>query len=236
MHIDKLVGLQEIDTKLKDLSDLLGDLPAKVEELNNQEQSIKDSLISNKKRLKELEVEIHKREVDVNQVNDKISKLKDQLFLVTNNKQYDALMAEIDHRKDKRSSFETESINFLEEKETLTTSVSKMESELDDLTNDLSNRRLKLESSISDSAEEKKELDDLRSAQLSGLDNSIMLIYDKVQIHRDGVAVVEISGGACGGCGAHVPPQVITEVRAKEGLHRCGVCGRFLFNNTKLNI
>ena len=93
----------------------------------------------------------------------------------------------------------------------------------------------KLESSISDTAEEKKELDDLRSAQLSGLANSIMLIYDKVQIHRDGVAVVEISGGACGGCGAHVPPQVITEVRAKEGLHRCGVCGRYLFNNTKLD-
>ena len=35
MSIDKLVGLQEIDTKLKDLSDLLGDLPAKVEELNH---------------------------------------------------------------------------------------------------------------------------------------------------------------------------------------------------------
>ena len=235
MSIDKLVGLQEIDTKLKDLSDLLGDLPAKVEELNHQEQSIKDSLVSNKERLKELEVEIHKREVDVTQVNDKISKLKDQLFLVTNNKQYDALMNEIDHHKDKRSSFETESINFLEEKETLTASVTKMESELDDLTNDLSERRSKLELSISDSAVEKKALDDLRSAQLSGLDNSIMLIYDKVQIHRDGVAVVEISGGACGGCGAHVPPQVITEVRAKEGLHRCDVCGRFLFNNTKLD-
>mgnify|MGYP000105750637 CR=1 FL=1 len=67
-----------------------------------------------KERLKELEVEIHKREVDVTQVNDKISKLKDQLFLVTNNKQYDALMTEIDHRKDKRSSFESESIDFLE--------------------------------------------------------------------------------------------------------------------------
>jgi len=110
-----------------------------------------------------------------------------------------------------------------------------MESELDDLTNDLSERRLKLESSISESAEEKKELDNLRSAQLVGVDESTMLIYDKVQIHRNGIAVVEISGGACGGCGAHVPPQVITEVRAKEGLHRCGVCGRYLFNNTKLD-
>jgi hypothetical protein len=144
-------------------------------------------------------------------------------------------MTEIDHRKDKRSSFESESIDFLEEKETLTASVTKMESELDDLTNDLSERRLKLESSISESAEEKKELDELRSAQLVGVDESTMLIYDKVQIHRNGIAVVEISGGACGGCGAHVPPQVITEVRAKEGLHRCGVCGRYLFNNTKLD-
>ena len=32
----------------------------------------------------------------------KIDKLKDQLFLVTNNKQYDALMAEIDHLKEKK--------------------------------------------------------------------------------------------------------------------------------------
>ena len=61
MSIDKLVELQEIDTKLKDLSDLLGDLPARVEELNLQEKSIKESLESNKNRLKELEVELHKK-------------------------------------------------------------------------------------------------------------------------------------------------------------------------------
>jgi len=232
MSIDKLVEMQEIDTKLRDLTDLLGDLPTRVEELNLQEKSIKETLEFNKARLKELEVELHKREVDVAQINEKIAKLKDQLFLVTNNKQYDALMVEIDHEKEKRSSFESESIDFLEEKETLTDSVSKMESELDSLTNDLSERRLKLESAISNSADEKNSLDTLKNEKLSGIAKNIISIYDKVQLHRDGLAVVEISGGGCGGCGAHVPPQKITEIKAKEGIHRCDVCGRFLYNNT----
>ena len=149
MSIEKLVELQEIDTKLRDISDLLGDLPSKVEELNQEEESIKETLISDKLRLKELEVEIHKRELDVTQVNEKINKLKDQLFLVTNNKQYDALVLETDHLKEQRDSFETEHLSFLEEKETLTISVTTMESKLGDLTKDLSDRRVKLESAIS---------------------------------------------------------------------------------------
>ena len=106
-----------------------------------------------------------------------------------------------------------------------------MELELDSLTNDLSERRLKLESTISDSADEKQDLDKLKNEKLSGISDSIISVYDKIQSHRDGLAVVEISGGGCGGCGAHVPPQKITEIKAKEGIHRCDVCGRFLYNS-----
>ena len=85
--MEKLIALQGIDTKLKDLNDLLGDLPSKVNELNNQEESIKSSLIENKNRIKELEVESNKREGSIIETNEKINKLKDQLFLVTNNRQ-----------------------------------------------------------------------------------------------------------------------------------------------------
>ena len=109
------------------MNDLLGDLPSKVEELDQQEETIKNSLVEQKDRLKELKVEMHKRDVSIAQINDKINKFKDQLFLVTNNKQYDALMLEIDHLKEQRATNETESIAFLEEKETLTESVESME-------------------------------------------------------------------------------------------------------------
>ena len=157
--MEKLIELQGIDTKLRDLNDLLGDLPSKVEVLNQQEESIKNSLNENKKRLKELEVLVHKREVEIAQVDEKISKLKDQLFLVTNNKQYDALMTEMDHFKEKKSTFESETFAFLEEKEQLAGSIESMESELDDLSEDLEKRRKKLESAISESADEKLSLE-----------------------------------------------------------------------------
>ena len=126
MSMEILIELQGIDTKLRDLNDLLGDLPFKVNELDQQEASIKNSLIEKKERLKQLAVETHKGEVRISEINDKLSRLKDQLFLVTNNKQYDALMHEIDHLKEERLSNESESLSFMEEKETLINSANEM--------------------------------------------------------------------------------------------------------------
>jgi predicted nucleic acid-binding Zn-ribbon protein len=228
--MEKLIELQGIDTKLRDLNDLLGDLPSKVDELNQQEESIKNSLVENKERMKELEVESHKGEVRIAEINDKVNKLKDQLFLVTNNKQYDALMHEMDHMKEERTTIETETFSFLEEKETLTESVETMESELGSLSNDLTVRREKLESAISDSAEEKSILEQQRSEQVNGIDLNTVSIYNRVFEARDGLAVVNLSGNGCGGCGAHIPMQKVTEVRANTTIHRCDVCGRFLYS------
>jgi len=230
MSMEKLIELQGIDTKLRDLNDLLGDLPSKVEELDQEEESIKNSLVEQKERLKELEVEMHKRDVSIAQINDKINKFKDQLFLVTNNKQYDALMLEIDHIKEQRATNETESIAFLEEKETLTESVESMESELGELSQNLRVRKEKLETAISQSAEEKTSLEQQRTEQVNGIDLSMVSVYDRIMKARDGLAVVHLSDSACGGCGAHIPAQTITEVRAKIVIHRCDVCGRFLYN------
>ena len=236
MSMEKLIELQGIDTKLRDLNDLLGDLPSKVDELNQQEESIKNSLVENKERMKELEVESHKGEVRIAEINDKVNKLKDQLFLVTNNKQYDALMHEMDHMKEERTTIETETFSFLEEKETLTESVETMESELGSLSNDLTVRREKLESAISDSAEEKSILEQQRSEQVNGIDLNTVSIYNRVFEARDGLAVVNLSGNGCGGCGAHIPMQKVTEVRANTGIHHCDVCGRFLYSeNNSVN-
>jgi predicted nucleic acid-binding Zn-ribbon protein len=232
--MEHLVELQGIDTKLKDLNDLLGDLPSKVEGLNEQEESINNSLKNNKKRLKELEVELHKGEVFISQLDDKVNTLKDQLFLVTNNKQYDALMKEVDHIKNKKSDFENQAIEYLEEKENLMNSVETMEAELEDLSNDLSKRRVKLETAILNSADEKSVLEKKRQDKIDKIDLNTISVYDKVMGARGGLAVVQLEGSGCGGCGSHIPPQTIAEVRAGEGTHRCDICGRFLYNQEKV--
>ena len=229
--MEQLIRLQNIDTKLKDLNDLLGDLPSKVEDLNNQEESTKDSITSKKSRSKELDVEINKTELDVSDLIGKIDKLKDQLFLVTNNKQYDALMTEIDHLKEKRTGSENELIELMEEKESTIELIGSMESELQSLSENLTVRRKKLELVIEESAEEKNSLQKQRDQNVKDIDQNTLNVYNRVIEHRGGLAVVPLQGSACGGCGAHIPPQTVSEVRAKSAVHTCGVCGRFLYHN-----
>ena len=229
--MEQLIRLQNIDTKLKDLNDLLGDLPSKVEDLNSQEESIKNLITSKKSRSKELDLEISKKELEISDLSGKIDKLKDQLFLVTNNKQYDALMAEIDHLKEKRASFENELIELMEEKELTVELINSKESELQSLSKDLTIRREKLQSVIEESAEEKNTLQKQRNQNIKDIDKNTLKVYDRVIEHRGGLAVVPLEGSACGGCGAHIPPQTVSEVRAKSAVHTCGVCGRFLYYN-----
>ena len=96
MSITRLVELQDIDSQLEDLNGLLGDLPKMVDELNEKEDNLKSKIESDKASLKEIALNTSKSETINSEIQEKTDKLKDQLFLVTNNKQYDALSSEIE--------------------------------------------------------------------------------------------------------------------------------------------
>ena len=231
MSITHLVELQNIDSQLDDLNGLLGDLPKMVEELNEQESRLISKLKENKTRLKEINLSLKKSETANSETQEKINKLTDQLFLVTNNKQYDALTNEIDHFKEQKDENDSHIILSMDEKEILEKSISENETSLEDLKTNLGIRRKKLETALSETSEEKDALEKSREEQISKIDSSIIQIYTKVISARSGVAVVSLSGDACGGCGAALPIQMASEIRAAAAhTHRCDNCGRFVYS------
>ena len=231
MSITHLVELQDIDSQLDDLNGLLGDLPKMVEELNEQESRLLSKIEEDKKRLKEINLSIKKSETTNSEIQEKINKLTDQLFLVTNNKQYDALTNEIDHFKEQKDENDSHIILSMDEKEILEKSISENETSLEDLKTNLGIRRKKLETALSETSEEKDALEKSREEQISKIDSSTIQIYTKVISARSGVAVVSLSGDACGGCGAALPIQMASEIRAAAAhTHRCDNCGRFVYS------
>ena len=231
MSITHLVELQDIDSQLDDLNGLLGDLPKMVEELNEQESRLLSKIEEDKTRLKEINLSLKKSETANSEIQEKINKLTDQLFLVTNNKQYDALTNEIDHLKKQKDENDSHIISFMDENEMLEKSISENETLLEDLKSDLDIRRKKLETALSETSEEKAALEKSREKQISKIDSSTIQIYTKVISARSGVAVVSLSGDACGGCGAALPIQMASEIRAAAAhTHRCDNCGRFVYS------
>ena len=229
MSIARLVELQDIDSQLEDLNGLLGDLPKMVEELNEKENSLKDRVETDKVSLKEINLSNIKSEKVNSDIQEKINKLTDQLFLVTNNKQYDALTNEIEHLKEQKKENEDLLISNLEEKENLEKNISENEELLEKLKNDLDVRRNKLDEALSETADEKAALEDSRKKQVTEIDDTTMQVYNKVISARSGIAVVQLSGNSCGGCGAALPLQMVSEIRAGD-LHNCQSCGRFVYN------
>jgi len=224
-----LVELQNVDTQLKDLNELLGDLPKKVEKLRLEEEGLTNDVNQGKDRLKEIELSLNKAEHQMADYKAKINKLKDQLSLVTSNKQYDALTQEIEYLKTELDEEELKDLEFEEEKESLMNSVKEKEENLESLSKDLSVRREKLEELMSESAENKSALEKEREKKLLNIDESILSRYSRVSNAREGLAVVKLDGSACGGCGFVVPPQDVSDIREKDNFYTCDICSRFIY-------
>ena len=77
IEVSQIVELQTVDTQLRDLNELLGDLPKKVDELHQEEESLIDAVDKGKIRLKEIELALNKAEHRLAEIKQKIDKLKD---------------------------------------------------------------------------------------------------------------------------------------------------------------
>ena len=78
------------------------------------------AITSAEARLTEVEVEIRKMQTLEQERKDKIAKLQDQLYLVKTNREYDALMTEIDFLKEELDNEEMRELELSEEKDQLT--------------------------------------------------------------------------------------------------------------------
>ena len=97
--LEQLIKLQEIDQRLLEIKEHMGDIPGTVE---SQELEIASLNIENKqkqKRISEVEKIIRQREAEIEDFTSKLLKYKEQLFLVKSNKEYDAISQETDHMK-----------------------------------------------------------------------------------------------------------------------------------------
>lgn len=227
--VKKIVELQNIDSQLLELEEILGDLPRKVEESIVEERKTLLNIEENKNRIKEIQLDLNKMELRVKEDNEKINNLKDQLFQVTTNRQYDAIMSEIDHLKEQLDSDETIEIELLEEKENLEKSLAEQEENVESVSKDLAEKRSSLEKLMEETAEQKNDLELDRENLIKDIEPNVLKRYELVRNARRGMAAVPVLGNSCSGCGAVVPPQKIAEIKEDKTPHTCDECMRFLY-------
>ena len=153
-NLKQLIELQKIDSRLLSIAELRGDLPIKVEELTNELAKIKKDFKKNEERVVSISSDIKQESNTIEDSTVKLEKLKDQLYLVKSNKEYDALNFEIDHLKETISKSEMIILELEEEKENINKTSESQQTEIDDAAKMLEDKNTELQSTMSKTEQE----------------------------------------------------------------------------------
>ena len=227
--LEQLIKMQEIDHRLLEIKDFMGDLPLTVETQGKELATMESENEGKQNRIIEIEKEMRHYEREIEDMNAHMEKYKDQLYLVKSNKEYDSLNHEIDHMKTKISESETQLLNLIEENETLEETVKLNMGKMESITASLSSNKIELKSAMEETQQEQEELEKTRSNLYREIEPIKLNVYERIRQNREGPGMVSIIGKACGGCYSQLPPQMVIEIKKSVDIITCPNCSIMLF-------
>ena len=188
--LEQLIKLQGIDHRLLEIMDIMGDLPSKVEVQEEEVTSLELDNKGKRKRISEIEKEMRHYEREIDGMNTKMAKYKDQLYLVKSNKEYDSLNHEIDHMKTAISKAETQFLNLTEEKESLDETIKLNTTKITSITELLDSNKVELKLAMAKTNSEQEELEQSRRKLFKDIESVKLLAYERVRERRKGAGMV----------------------------------------------
>jgi len=227
-EIELLLKMQEIDYYIGELERSKDYIPDMIDNLKREIEECFESSTSYNERLTEAKVEMKSLELEVRATKEALEKYQEQMLSIKTNKEYDALVKEIDKSKDIIASNEDKILMLMGEIEELTSKVENYQGKCEEVKKVNTAQLETLQSQI-DSVEEKRQMkEDERKNLTVRIPRNIMTVYERIRRGRGGMAVVSVKKRACGACFKQLEPQLIQVIKKGERMITCDSCGRIL--------
>lgn len=224
-----LLELQDIDSKLDELRKLRGDLPEEVKDLEDEVIGIETRISKFQKEIETVEEEINKHKLNKKDSEKLIVKYKDQQMNVRNNREYDAISKELELQELEIQLSEKRIREAEYRIKTKQQEIEETETALNSRKTVLEQKRKELDKLINESHEEEEKLLKQSEKQSKKVEDRLLKAYTRIRSGaKNGLAVVAVDRGACGGCFNVVPPQRQADIMDKQKIIICEHCGRIL--------
>jgi len=229
LQLQQLIVLQSLDDEIADHRKLLADIPLQIG-VRCAELKEKEKILSNaKEELDALQKKNKDFELEVQGENDHMAKAKTKLLAVKTNREYTAILSEVEAIKVKVSGLEDKELEIMEILEEKQKEVPGMEKKCNEEDARFQEYKAKKDAELDRMKQELGVLVAKRENVSGQLDRVIMQRYEKVAGSRDGRAVVMLQGSICQGCFQQILPQMVIDVKIGESIQQCSNCIRFLY-------
>jgi predicted nucleic acid-binding Zn-ribbon protein len=229
-HLKTLIELQALDTRIGGLEAEAGKLPKDIEALRARTAEAKKLVEGTKQGLDAARKDTRAKEKDLEDNQVKRQKFEGQLYQVKTNKEYSAVLAEIEEVKQQKSRIEEEILTLMERQERLAGEIKDAEGRLKTAETEGAIVEKSLRERLAAVEAELGGVRTERAIAARELPANVLADYDRLLRARAGLAIVPVlKPNLCGACRMTVTPQRLQELRAQNALLACESCGRYLY-------
>ncbi len=229
-QIEVLVKLQQIETETVQIKSALNDVSKRLENLDSGVKIFEQTIEEQEYIINDLKKQYRDYETNIQLNLEKEQKVQAKLRSVKNNKEYQALLKEIEDVRGKNSEIEDKMIEFLDQMD-ITEKI--IATKKDEYINIFEHAKSEKESIKQNAEARKKRLAelDMESAEVSRLvDPEFLKRYLIIKEQDPGeLAVVPVKDAVCHGCNVNIPPQLYNELFRCDSLRFCPNCQRIIY-------
>ena len=220
--------LQDVDLQLKAIEADKERYPMEMKNLDEKLASEKEMSKQKRERIELLEKERRQKEGDLELGQERIKKAQSKLYDIKTNKEYQALLTEIETLKEVDSQREIEILEIMDEIDELKKEYGGVEKALLEMEERIGAEKRQLEQSLGEADSALATKKRKRTMITKKLPPELMGLYRTLREKRR-TAVVPARFGTCQGCNVRIPPQMFNEVQKNEAIIVCPSCNRILY-------
>lgn len=227
--LDTLKDYQEVLLRIEELNRLLSFIPPETLKLKEEWESAQKTLTELSTKKEELETKIKALDVKLTDAKASADKYDHDLKQVTNDKEYRAVMKEIDTAKKTINLLQEEMSTFKSE----LAAVEEKTAELTTLESDLSGKHDASMAELKEKQQESHTELDERSKEKEKLGGQIPVKlkrqFERIASRRNGVGLAMCVSAVCQSCNVRVRQNVVDQLRKFDRLITCESCKRMLY-------
>ena len=229
-QLELLIDLQEIAKEIQKLNQLKERIPQEIENERQIYEKIKKEANQLKETIENEKKEQRNKELETLSAKDNLINTKEKLPNLKTNKEYAALVQEIENLKKKIYTLEDGELELME-------SIEKNQKDYERKLKEQEMEEQKFLEIKKRKEEDLKKLNKLLEEELNQknelaerIETKWLTHYEKLLAVRKRLVVVPIDKETCGGCHCSLMPQLSLEVRRNDSVITCPHCSRFLFS------
>lgn len=227
--IELLKRLQAVDAQLYRVRRARQGKPRELEEARARVDEAQALVRAGEDEHKRLQLAHKEKDVELQTRETRVKQLKGQLFQVKTNKEYTALQHEIDSIGADSSLLEEDILEVLEAIDRAGAALRQRREALGAAQQRYAQEQARIEQEVAQLDGELAGFDRDRAGVVGGVPADALTMYEQVLKLREGIALVAVVSGSCGGCHRRLPPQVVSEAALRAKLVACEQCNRILY-------